>query len=438
MSVLPAPRLAILVAAASPLWLLVALDPRALPVPVACLAAILLAAAVSFLRTPGPGRLSIRRTLPVRFSMKAEHEILLSVMNRSRRRIAVELRDDVPQTLEVVSPIPPFILEAGGTTVLPYRVKPLQRGAVQFRKVFLRVSQGGDLVRRQFALEVESRGKVYPCFVGVDQYNLLAVKDRREESVRSPRSSKGQGTDFDSLRSYSPGDDPRRIDWKISAKRGFLVSRNLQVERGQQIAVLIDAGRFMAEPLGERTRFEHAVDAAVMLAAVAQKRGDSVSLACFSNRIESFLPPVKGQRVVPRVLEALADVKPRAVESDYWHAFANILSRLRKRSLIVLLSEVLDRAGSSGLVNNLARSAGKHLILVVVLVDEALRQAAEEMPADLRQGYRKAAASHVALERAMALDDMRAKGILVLETEPRHLSIRLIERYLDIRKTNLL
>jgi uncharacterized protein (DUF58 family) len=126
------------------------------------------------------------------------------------------------------------------------------------------------------------------------------------------------------------------------------------------------------------------------------------------------------------------------LESDYWHVFANVLSRLRKRSLIVLLGEVLDRAGSSGLASNLARSARKHLVLCVVLQDGRLYAIADQEPAGASESYRKAAAGHLILERQLALDDMRSKGIMVLETTPEHFSVQLIRRYLEIRKADLL
>ena len=435
---IPSTRLVLLVAASSPLWFLAAIAPQALPIPVAYVCVLIAFCLAGYLATPGAKRISVRRALPFRFSLDSEQEVRLTLSNHSRRRISVELRDDVPDALVLREAVPPFGMEPGETKEVGYTVRAARRGAVGFRWVSCRIGHGAALIKRQIRVVEQSKGKVYPCFMGVDRFNLLAVMDRREESSRTPRTAKGQGSDFESLRPYVPGDDLRRMEWKVSAKRGTLITRNMQVERGQQLAILIDAGRFMTEPLGTRSRFEHAVGAAVMLASVAQKRGDAVSLACFSNRIESFMPTIRGSAILPRVLDALADVQPRAVESDYWHAFAGIVSRLHKRSLIVLMSEVLDRAGSSGLINNMVRSARKHLILCVVLSNRNLADAAEQIPEDLGQSYRKAAASHVALERVLALHDMRSKGIMVLETDPEHFSLHLVNKYLEIRRANLL
>lgn len=434
----PSTRLVVIVASTSPLWILGVLSPRLLPVPIAVLGVLLAVSFGNYLRTPGRKSVDVQRTIPPRFSLGAEQEIGITVTIRGRRGATVELRDHVPENLFVTEPAPPIAVVPPATTIASYRVRSLMRGPAAFPAVTVRAGHGIGLIQRQFTIAQASDGKVYPAFLDAHRHDLLALTDRRDEATRIPRTARGYGSDFESLRPYSVGDDLRRIDWKTTAKRGFLVSRTFRVDRGQQLTILLDAGRFMAERLGEQTRFEHAVNAAVMLGSTAQTRGDSVSLACFSNRIDSFLPAVKGNATLPRVLDALWNVQARNVESDYWHVFSRVLSRLTKRCLIVLFCEVLDRPSSAGLVHSLARSAGKHLILAVVLVDELLRAAADEPPMDPEASYRKAAASHILLERILALNEMRSHGILVLETTPRRLSLDLINRYLAIRKTTLL
>jgi uncharacterized protein (DUF58 family) len=435
--VIPTWRLVLAVAAGSPLWLLGAVAPTLFALPVAYLLLLAALAVWGAARAPGPRDLTVRRLMPARFSLGARQAVTLAVTNRTGRRLRVEARDDIPGTFGVFWG-DPAALAPWATAEICYEVVSLARGRVKLARVYLRVSQGLELTQRQIPLSCVSEAKVYPAYLGVDQYDLLALRDLRDDAARAPRTSRGQGSDFESLRAYASGDDPRRIDWKISAKRGSLVSRNHQVDRGQQLTILLDAGRFMGEVVAGRPRFEHAADAAVVLASVAKKRGDWVSLACFSNRIDAYVPPLRGEQILPGVLEALCEVQPRPVESDYGHVFAGVLSRLRKRCLIVLFCELLDRASSSSFVINLARIARQHLVLAVVLRDASIQRALEMDPHDLAQTYLKAAASHVMMERAMALDDMRSRGMMVLETEPRLLSPHLINEYLAIRRSNLL
>jgi len=199
----------------------------------------------------------------------------------------------------------------------------------------------------------------------------------------------------------------------------------------------LDAGRLMAETVGKYAKLEHALNATVMLSYVAQKRGDSLAVASFSNKIESFLPSVRGPSLLPRVLESLYAVQVRSVESDYWQVIAQVMTMLKRRSLLILLTDVLDSSASAGLVNNLSRAAEKHLVLCVVLTEPRLGEIAHGIPITVEQSYRKAAACDQLRRRRLALESMRSRGILVLETDPAHLSIHLVKRYLEIRQANL-
>jgi uncharacterized protein (DUF58 family) len=435
--ILPSPRLVRLLAATAPLWLL------ALAVPggwlagagaLALLAALAAREAGAARRVPPP---EVHRTFPPRFAHGETAEIGLVLRNPTDARLRIQLRDEVPEALEPLSALPPLDLPPNGEAACGYRVRARRRGTHTFGRLVVRVQQAPGLVWRELALPLPDRVKVYPRFRGVDDYDLLARIDQRDEVVRRPRRVAGPGTEFESLRLYRPGDDPRQIDWKATARRGALVARQRQVERGQQVAVLLDAGRLMAEAIDGFTRLDHAMNATIMLAHVARHRGDAMAVACFSNRIESFLPPLRGPNLVPRVLEALCNVEARPVESDYWQVTAEMMGRLRRRSLVVVLTEVLDPASSAGLLNNLRRAAARHLVLVVVLTDARLRDLARIEPGSSEALYRKAAACDLLRRRRIALEQMRATGIMILETDPSRLSVQLVRRYLEIRRANL-
>jgi uncharacterized protein (DUF58 family) len=140
---------------------------------------------------------------------------------------------------------------------------------------------------------------------------------------------------------------------------------------------------------------------------------------------------------MPRVLESLYAVQARPVESDYWQAIAQVMTRLNRRSLVILLTDILDPSASAGLINNLSRAAEKHLVLCVILTEPAIGEIARSIPVTVEETYRKAAACDQLRRRRVALESMRARKILVLETDPAHLSIHLVKRYLEIRQANL-
>jgi len=434
----PTPRFIRLTTYGAPLWFLMAVSPIGWLAPTAFLLTLLVLASLEARRLPGAGVFTIARRFPARFSFDADHEVTLEIRHDASDRLTIEIREGLPDALELTTELPELTLERGQQATLTYGVRALERGCHGYGPLHLRITSPTGLVARKLWIDRTDEIRVYPRFLGVEQYDLLARIDEREEAVRKPRLARGQGTDFESIRAYVPGEDPRAIDWKISARRGHLVSRNLQVERGQQLAVMIDAGRFMTEKIGEHARFEHALNATVMLSYVAQRRGDSISVSCFSNEIESFMPPTKGSMVMPLVLESLYRVQPRRIESDYWHVVGRVMEKLKRRSLVVMMTDILDVPGSSGLLRNLYRAARKHLVLCVVFVERAIEATAEGTPRDLAGAYLKASAAHMVLERRLALEQMRARGIRVLETTPEQLSPSLVRKYLEIRGANLL
>lgn len=401
------------------------------------LAALLALSVRDYIRLPEAGMLEVAREIP-RLSLGTAADFRVRIRNHSGRTLVVSIRDELPSALTQTVPTGPIeVPSSSGTCEWTYAVRPLRRGRYQLPDLVVRVGSPKGLVEREFKLPAAREVRVYPRFATSDDFRLLARMSQQDDAVRRPRRTRGQGTDYESLRKYLPGEDLRAVDWKVSARRGYLVSRNLQTERGQQVSILIDGGRLMAGKIGEYPRFEHALDAAVMLSYVAWKRGDTVAVATFSDRVESFVPPIRGAAIMPRVLESLSTVEVRPIEADYWYVVGQVMDRLRRRSLLVMLTDVLDPGGSSGLIANMINAARRHLVLCVVMKEPRIGELAHSEPEDVSGVYVKAAAAHLALERHRALETMRSRGILVLETTPDQLSIHLIRRYLEIRKGNL-
>jgi uncharacterized protein (DUF58 family) len=386
----------------------------------------------------GPVRswFEVGRKLPNRLSYSDDARIELTVTNLGPERCQMTLRDEVPDQLGAEQQIFEIDLDPGAQARLEYSIRPFKRGVFPFGRTILRVSWGKHLVEKTLTLDVPGIAKVYPRFRGSSDYALLAKIAEREEALR-PRRLRGQGSDYESLRPYAPGDDPRTIEWKSSARRGILISRTPQVERGQHLAVLVDTGRLMSSSVQGHSRLEYSLEAAVRLSYVIRKRGDTLSLAAFSNQVEKFLPRLKKNAIMPSVLEALCTVEQRTVESDYWRVTAQILSRLHQRSLVVLFTQVLDAAGSKGLIHTLRRASSKHLVLCVVLSDPELSETSFKSPNTPEEAWRMAAACDLLKRRRLALEIMKSHGVLVLECSPTQLSHQLIRRYLEIRRENL-
>jgi uncharacterized protein (DUF58 family) len=290
------------------------------------------------------------------------------------------------------------------------------------------------LVERTLKYQLDDSILVAPSLAGVRRYRLLAVQRRlRDAGIRSVR-MRGEGTSFASLRGYTVGDDPRHIDWKATAKRRTLITREYTVEQGQTVMILIDAGRMMTQQAGELTRFEHVLTAALTLADVAVSGGDRVGLMLFDDEVRAFIPPIRGRAALPPLRDALVPATARLVEPDYAAAFRTLSARHRKRSLLVLFSDVIDRRASAALIAHTAQAAARHLPLVVALRNDQLLAAAiptgeQDVPAI----YESAAAEELVMARDEALRGMRQIGVDVLDISPRAMTASVINRYLEIK-----
>lgn len=432
----PTIRLVRFIAFGSPLWLLAFVFPAGWFAAVVYLVALAAVCFVDYRSIPQANALEIERDFG-RFALGGVTDMRISLKNRSKQLIEVSMRDELPGALEQLRPIPEVHMPGSSECELAYPIRPVRRGHYRIESMAVRIRRPGAFMGKQLRISNPADIRVYPRFSTADEYHLLARISQRDEDVRRPRRIHGRGTDFESLSNYYPGEDLRMVDWKISAKRGHLISRNLQTERGQQISIMIDGGRLMALKIGEYSRFEHALNATVMLSYVAQKRGDAIAVSSFSDRVESFVPPTRGTSIMPRVLESLSTVEVKQVESDYWQVVGQVMDKLKRRSLLIMMTDVLDSAGSAGLLVNLTRAASRHLVLCVVLNEPEISRIAESEPETIQQTYLKAAAAHLVLRRQLALEKMRSRGILTLEASPNKLTVQLIRRYLEIRRANL-
>lgn len=434
--ILPGPRFLRYLAWGAPLWFLVLLFPALGLVALSWIVGLCYLAWLEWKDGPRKENFKVKRFVPARLAYRQSSEISMHLTNLSPNTQWITVREEVPDALDADQQLFEVELPPAGRAELRYTVTPQERGAFKYGRTLLRCRWGKHLVERTFTLESDTVAKVYPRFRGSSDYELLARIAERDES-RRPRRLRGQGSDYDSLRPYVPGDDPRGIEWKSTARRGFLVSRVPQVERGQHLAILVDTGRLMASQVEGMPRLEYCLEAAVRLSYVVKTRGDTLSLATFSNKIETFIPKLKKHSIMPSVMESLSQVKQSSVESDYWRVTAQILSKLRQRSLVVLFTQVLDAAGSKGLISNLRRAASKHLVLCVVLSDPTLNKVVDQEVETTEEAWQLAATCDLLKRRRLALERMRAYGILVLECHPHQLSHQLIRRYLEIRRENL-
>jgi uncharacterized protein (DUF58 family) len=428
---LPTTRWLALFGASVPLWLL----SPAVALGVAALLVLLLAA--DALRAPPAAALGVSRRSPARVSLGAEARIELRLDNRTPRRVRVRVTDDLPPILERVGDDVRDVWLAGGREeTVAYTARALRRGDAEFGDVHLRVAGPLGMAWMQRRVPRADAVRVVPGVLEVHRYRLLGLRNRLREAGFRPVRQRGEGGSFESLREYVRGDDPRTLDWKASARHGRPIVRQFEMERRQNVVIAIDAGRLMTQKVGERERIDYALTAALLLADVAGVHDDSVGLLVFSDRIERFLPPARNS--LARLADALGEVHPRMVEPNYPAAFTYLARQVRRRSLLVLFTDIIDPLASAAVVSQLTRAASRHLPLAVAIRNPDLEAAAHAAADDEAGAFRRAAAEELLQARAAALAAMQRAGVLVADTRPGDAVPAVVNRYLDVKRRGML
>jgi len=279
---------------------------------------------------------------------------------------------------------------------------------------------------------------VYPDMKQLSQYALLARTNRLSLlGVRHTRRI-GQDNEFERLRDYSIDDNYKHINWRATARRSKLTVQDYQTNQSQRLIFLMDCGRMMTNEAAGLSLLDHALNAMLMLSYVALRQGDSVGLVSFSDEIHSYIPPRGGMGQMNRLLHASFDRFPRLVESRYDQAFRYLASHCRKRSLVVLVTNLIDEVNANQVHRYLTNLVGRHLPLGVLLRDHRLFEAVEPEHPSGPQLWRAAAAAEILIWRHQILSDMQSKGVLALDVFPEHMTAPLVNRYLEVKARHLL
>lgn len=348
------------------------------------------------------------------------------------------LRVVLPREWEAERDQAEILLPAAGETAVAFRIRPRKRGRYRPGPVFLRLRGPLGLFWRDLRFEVPAEVKVYPAVSSMKRYALLARRLRtREMGLRAHR-QRGQGMEFARLRDHHPDDDIRLIDWKATARRSRLIAREYQVERCQNVVLMIDTGRMLTEEVDGIVKIEYVLNAALLLTRIAAQYDDRVGALVFSDKVEKLVPLRKGQAAVRGMAEALYDVEPSLREADYEGAFDTLHTRVRKRALVVLFTNLVDQE-TSGLVQGYLKGlARKHLPVCVAVGDQEVEEAARRMPSTVDEAYRKAAAAHMLVSRSRTLQELQKAGVHVVDAPAGKIPVAVLDKYLDLKARQLL
>lgn len=365
-------------------------------------------------------------------------EVTYRWTNGSTRPARLHVREIRPDILGGSQPARALQVPAQSTQRDTVPVAPVRRGRETTGGFFVDSVGPLGLGRRRMRFDMPWEVVVYPSLASVRLRASVAEALRRRDAGAKPVRQLGEGRMFESLREWVPGDDLRHIDWKATARRRKVITRQYEAERRQQVLLVLDTGRLMTAEVAGVARLDFAVQAALELAYAAAQYDDNVGVMTFADGVQHFVAPERGRAGVRRVLDVLAVVQPRLVEPDYPGAFRYLAARNRKRALTVLFTDVIDRFASDAVVANVATLRPRHLPLAVTLRNPELDAAAALRPEQARDAYRKAAAEELLHAREEALGHMRRAGVLVIDVTPQRAAQAVVAKYLELKRRGTL
>jgi uncharacterized protein (DUF58 family) len=404
------------------------------------------AAVVDWLLAVRPGELEVERDLPGIVPLGAGARVVWRVSHGRRggrwspggRGVRVRLADELAPSLRAVTRRVRVVVPARGRVTAATTIRPSRRGRFTPTEVVLRVEGPLGLAARQGRRRLPGVLRVYPPFDSRDVAELRVNKARILEVGLRSAQGRGGGTEFDSLREYGVDDEFRRIDWAATARSGKPIVRTYRAERNQTVLLLLDSGRTMAGRVADVPRLDHAMDAVMMLTSLATRLGDRAGLVAFDREVRAVVGPGHARDQLSRVTEAMYQLQPLLVESDYRGAFAETLARFRRRAMLVVLTELAEQAVSETLLPALPLIARDHLVVVASVADPEVRGWALATPVEPGAAYRKAAAVAALADRRRTVARLRGLGAVVVDAPPGRLAPDLADAYLRAKATGRL
>lgn len=379
-----------------------------------------------------------RRTHADRFSNGDNNPVQINIENRYRFPVRIEVIDEVPVQFQRRDILFKASAKAGQNIIINYELRPVKRGAYHFGTVNVFVSTAIGLLSRQYKFEQAAEVPVYPSYIQMRKYQLMAISNRLTEVGVKKVRKLGHSMEFEQVKEYVSGDDYRTLNWKASARKGNLMVNSFTDEKSQPIYCVIDKGRAMKMPFEGMSLLDYAINASLVLSNVALLKQDKAGLITFSEKAGAFLQANRNTNQMQLILELLYNQKTRYLESNFEQLYAGIRRKINQRSLIVLFTNFESLSGMRRHLPYLRKIASHHLLLTVFFENTELQSAITSPTTSLEDVYIKTVAEKFAYEKRLIAKELQQHGIVSILTTPKDLTINTINKYLELKSRQLI
>ena len=368
-----------------------------------------------------------------RFSNGDDNEIKLHLSSNFIVPVKLKIIDEVPDIFQLRDSSFAMNLEKQTSKVLKYSLRPIKRGVYRFGKINVFVSTRIGLISRRFKTGEPCNVKVYPSFFYLKQYELMASSNKLKQAGNKRIKKIGQQLEPDQIKDYVKGDDYRIINWKATARRNKLMVNVFQEERAQNLYCVIDKGRTMQSAFEGMTLLDYSINASLALAYVAMLKGDKTGLLTFERRFDTIILPSRTPLQMSRIQEALYSQQTAFAESDYSILYQNVNKYAANRGLMLIFTNFDSVTAMQRQLRYLSKMAKRHSILVIFFEDVELEELINKQPEDKEQVYQLVIAEKLEYEKRLIISKLRKHNILSLLTHPNHLTVDVINKYLEIK-----
>lgn len=378
------------------------------------------------------------RATPSRLSNGDENEIKIFIENRYQFRIICEIIDEIPFEFQKRDLMFILSVEPGEEKIFSYQLRPVKRGEYNFGKTNIYAASPIGLVKRRFNFEGNKLIPVYPSYIQMKKYKLMAISNRLTEAGVKRIRRIGHSMEFEHIKEYVRGDDYRTINWKATAHKANLMVNHFEDERSQQVYSIVDVGRVMKMPFEGMSLLDYAINTSLVISSIAIHKHDKAGVVTFSNIVNNILPAHRQARQMQKIQEVLYNQKTDFLESDFEILVSTILQKVSHRSLILLYTNFETVNALQRQLAYLRRLAKAHLVIIIFFINTELSELIDKPAKNTEEIYYKTIAEKFAFEKRLIVKELARYSIQSILTTPQNLSVNTINKYLELKARGLI
>lgn len=381
--------------------------------------------------------ISARRILPEKLSNGDDNPVEIHIKNNYGLSLKINVIDELPWQFQKRDFVIIRKIKKKAEVAFRYWLRPTERGEYNFGRLLIFVQSPLRLLSRRFIFSNDEMVPVYPSFIQLRKYDLIAMAWRNEMGLKKVRRI-GHTMEFEQIKEYVSGDDIRTINWNATAKRNQLMVNKYQDEKAQPVYSVIDKGRVMKMPFNGLSLLDYAINTALVMSSVTAKNNDKAGIFCFSKNIENLVVAEKRTSQMNLIIETLYNIKTDFKESDFGRLYSGIKRNIRQRSLLFLYTNFETIEGLERQLPYIVAIAKQHVLVVVFFENTELQTLIDSESITLQDIYAQTIAEKFAYEKKQIIKELEKRGVFSILTKPENLTINAINKYLEIKSRGLI